>query len=62
MTTITVQEIQQNPADFLHRIEAGEPLLVLKDQRPLAEVKPVPAMPGQLRPFGLCAGRIHRAS
>ncbi len=56
MGTISAQEIQRDPLAFLRRIEAGEALLVVTDQRPLAEVRPLPVAATQPRPFGLCAG------
>ncbi|MCC6581420.1 MAG: type II toxin-antitoxin system Phd/YefM family antitoxin [Phycisphaeraceae bacterium] len=58
MTTISVQEIQRNPLAFLQRLEAGEALVVVRDERPLAEVLPLTATTSQPRPFGLCAGRF----
>jgi antitoxin (DNA-binding transcriptional repressor) of toxin-antitoxin stability system len=58
MSTITVQEVQRDPLAFLHRVEAGECFLVVRDARPVAEVKPVSPLPGQPRPFGLCAGEF----
>ncbi len=56
MSTITVNEIQRDPLGFLRRVEGGESLLVLRDERPVAEVKPITALNGEPRPFGLCAG------
>jgi antitoxin (DNA-binding transcriptional repressor) of toxin-antitoxin stability system len=58
MTTISVQEIQRDPLGYLRRVEAGETFLVLRDERPVAEIKPVPARASQPRPFGLCAGEF----
>ena len=56
MNTITVEQIQLDPAAFVHRIEAGEALVVLRDNRPVAEVTPVAN--GERRPYGLCAGEF----
>jgi antitoxin (DNA-binding transcriptional repressor) of toxin-antitoxin stability system len=56
MNTISVQEIQQNPLQFVHRVEEGESLLIVRDQQPLAEIKPLARIARQPRPFGLCAG------
>jgi antitoxin (DNA-binding transcriptional repressor) of toxin-antitoxin stability system len=56
MSTISVQEIQRDPLGCLRRVEAGETLFVVRDDRPLAEIKPIPAAAEQPRPFGLCAG------
>jgi antitoxin (DNA-binding transcriptional repressor) of toxin-antitoxin stability system len=58
MSTISVQDIQRDPLAFLRRVEAGEAFLVVRDERPLAEVRPVAAAASQPRPFGLCAGRF----
>jgi antitoxin (DNA-binding transcriptional repressor) of toxin-antitoxin stability system len=58
MSTISIQEIQRNPADFLHRVVAGEAIIVLDGQHAVAEVKPLTARtPGQ-RPWGLAAGEF----
>jgi antitoxin (DNA-binding transcriptional repressor) of toxin-antitoxin stability system len=58
MSPISVQEIQRDPLAFLRRIEAGEALLVVRGERPVAEVRPVPAPAGEPRPYGLCAGQF----
>ncbi len=58
MSTISVQDIQRDPLAFLRRVEAGEAFVVLRDQRPVAEVRPLTAGATQPRPFGLCAGRF----
>jgi antitoxin (DNA-binding transcriptional repressor) of toxin-antitoxin stability system len=58
MSTITVQEIQRDPLAFLRRVEAGEAFVVVRDEQPLAEVRPLRAEANQPRPFGLCAGRF----
>ena len=55
MSIITVQDLQQNLPDFLRRLEGGESFLVVRDEHPLAEVRPVSAPAAQPRPFGLCA-------
>ncbi len=58
MSTISVQDIQRDPLAFLCRVEAGEAFLVVRGDRPLAEVRPLSAPAAQPRPFGLCAGRF----
>jgi antitoxin (DNA-binding transcriptional repressor) of toxin-antitoxin stability system len=58
MSTISVQEIEHDPLAFLQRVEAGEAFLVVRDDHPVAEVKPLPAPAGQPRPYGLCAGQF----
>jgi antitoxin (DNA-binding transcriptional repressor) of toxin-antitoxin stability system len=58
MSTITVQDIQCDPLTFVQRIEAGEAFLVVRGERPLAEVRPLVTATDQPRPFGLCAGQF----
>ena len=55
---VSVEEIEQNLAAYLRRVEAGETFVVTKAGKPLAELKPLPAYPATLRPFGLCAGEF----
>lgn len=56
MSTVSLQEIQRNPGDLLDRVEAGEHLVVVRGGRPVAGLRPVPAIQLGPRPFGLCAG------
>lgn len=58
MGAITVQDIQRDPLAFLQRLEAGESLLVFRNEQPLAEVRPLSARPAAPRPFGLCKGEF----
>jgi antitoxin (DNA-binding transcriptional repressor) of toxin-antitoxin stability system len=58
MITITIQDILRDPLAVLRRVEAGETILVVRDNHPVAEIKPVRAASDQPRPFGLCAGAV----
>jgi antitoxin (DNA-binding transcriptional repressor) of toxin-antitoxin stability system len=58
MSTISIQEIQRDPRSFLGRVEAGEVLVVVRGDQPVAEVRPIVPAPTQQRPFGLCAGQF----
>ena len=58
MSHISVQDIQRDPAGFLHRVEAGESLTVLSGERPIAEVTPLQPQYRGLRPWGLAAGEF----
>ena len=58
MIQVTLEEIQQNLAAYLQRVEAGETLIIVRAGQPVAEVKPVVGRPETLRPFGLCAGEF----
>ncbi len=56
MSTVTLLELQQQPADVLERVLAGERLTLVCDGRPVAELRPVPATDLPPRPRGRCAG------
>jgi antitoxin (DNA-binding transcriptional repressor) of toxin-antitoxin stability system len=58
MTTISDQEMQKDPLGLLRRVEAGETVLVTRNDRAIAEIKPVPVRASEPRPFGLCAGEF----
>jgi antitoxin (DNA-binding transcriptional repressor) of toxin-antitoxin stability system len=58
MSTISVLDIQRDPIAFLRRVEAGETLVLLRDDRPLAEIKPLQPPSDSLRPYGLSAGEF----
>jgi prevent-host-death family protein len=56
MSTISLQELQQNPDALLDRVEAGEHLVVVRGGRPVAELRPIVGARGNPSPYGLCAG------
>ncbi|MCP4417937.1 MAG: type II toxin-antitoxin system Phd/YefM family antitoxin [Chloroflexi bacterium] len=58
MITISFDKVKHNLLKYLLRVEQGETLLILRDDKPIAEIKPVSTSPSQLRPFGLCAGEF----
>lgn len=55
---VSVDEIGQNLAAYLLRVEAGETLVIVKAGRPMAELRPVTSTSKPVRPFGLCAGEF----
>ena len=55
---VSVEEIEHNLAAYLRRVEAGEAFVVIKAGKPMAEIKPSPSRPAQLRPFGLATGEF----
>jgi antitoxin (DNA-binding transcriptional repressor) of toxin-antitoxin stability system len=57
MMNITIDEIRRDPIKYFDRVEAGETLVIIKADKPIAEIKPI-ASNKQLRPFGLCAGEF----
>jgi antitoxin (DNA-binding transcriptional repressor) of toxin-antitoxin stability system len=58
MHSVSLAEISRDPHQFIRQVEAGEEIVLTRDTRPIAEVKPVPAAPSAKRPFGLCAGEF----
>jgi prevent-host-death family protein len=58
MSTVSVQEFQQNPDALLDRVEAGEHLVVVRGGRPVAELRSIAVPRSAPRPFGLCAGEF----
>ncbi|NEP61283.1 MAG: type II toxin-antitoxin system Phd/YefM family antitoxin [Symploca sp. SIO2G7] len=57
MMNITVDEIQREPLKYLRQVEAGETIVIMRYNQPIAELRPI-ASSKQLRPFGLCAGEF----
>ena len=56
MNTISLAEFQRDLLGTVRRVEAGESLLVTDEDRPVAELRPVPRSRSQPRPSGLAAG------
>jgi len=57
MLSVTVDEIQRDPLKYLRQVEAGETLVIVRADKPIAELRPITSSK-QLRPFGLCAGEF----
>jgi len=55
MLNVTIDEIQRDPLKYLHQVEAGKTLVIVRSDKPIAELRPI-ASNKQLRPFGLCSG------
>ena len=58
MSTISIQEIQRDPMNFLRRIHAGEVLLLLSEGHMIAEVRPLAISNELQKPYGLCEGQF----
>lgn len=58
MSTISVQELQLDPTALVDRLEAGEHLVLMRDGRPVAELRPFHSTERSPRPIGLCAGEF----
>ena len=58
MTAVNLADVQQDLLSYLHRVEAGETLVILRENRPVAELRPPSRATESSRPFGLCAGEF----
>lgn len=58
MTTVTIEEIQQDVPGYLRRVQAGEAFTIVRDDEPIAEIRPVRHALQRPRPTGLCAGEF----
>jgi len=51
----TVDEVEKHPREYLDRVLEGETVVVVRDERAVAEIRPVNAATGP-RPIGLAKG------
>ena len=53
----TLDEVEKSPADYLERVLEGETVTLFRDDRAVAEIRPLKAVTGP-RPMGLAAGEF----
>lgn len=58
MTTIKIHDIERDPHTYLSRVEAGETFILVRDDRPVAEIKPIPRPLQKPRPYAIAAGEF----
>jgi antitoxin (DNA-binding transcriptional repressor) of toxin-antitoxin stability system len=56
VSIVSLQELLRDLEALLDRVKAGEHLVVVRGDRPVAELCPVPVSQPGPRPFGLCKG------
>jgi antitoxin (DNA-binding transcriptional repressor) of toxin-antitoxin stability system len=56
MNNVSVQDLLRDPLGLLKRVEAGEHVIVVRDNSPIAEIRPVALPVLDPRPYGLAAG------
>ena len=54
---VTVDDLQRDPLQYLRRVEAGETIVIIRQDKAKSVLRPI-AITNQLRPFGLCAGEF----
>ncbi len=55
---ISIDEVHQNLARYLQRVQAGETFVIVTAGKPLAEIRPIISSAQSRRPIGLCAGEF----
>ena len=56
MTNINLTQLAQDPSSLIDRVEAGESIVVMREGRAVAELRPIATPQSAPRPFGLAAG------
>lgn len=54
---VTLEQVENEAAEYLHRVIDGETIVVYQGERPVAEIRPI-AETETLRPAGLAAGEF----
>ncbi|HWS71879.1 MAG TPA: type II toxin-antitoxin system Phd/YefM family antitoxin [Thermoanaerobaculia bacterium] len=54
---VTVEEIEKDPHEYLHRVLDGETLIVYRQEEAVAEIRPLSSS-RNLRPIGLAKGEF----
>jgi len=55
MMTVTIDEFRRDLTAYLQRVKAGETLVIVEANGPVAEIRPVTPNEEHLRPYALCA-------
>lgn len=53
----TLEEVENEAAEYFHRVIDGNTIVVYQGERPIAEIRPMSEMES-LRPVGLAAGQF----
>jgi len=53
----TLDDVEKSPADYLERVLEGETVILFRDDRAVAEIRPLNAVRGP-RPIGLAEGEF----
>ena len=58
MTLVSLEDMQRDLPGYWKKLAEGETLILLRENIPFAEVKPLPQKEKKRRPFGLAAGQF----
>lgn len=56
MVAVNLRDIERDILHCLEQVRAGESVLIVSDQTPIAQITPVEAPRREPRPIGLCRG------
>ncbi len=57
MKMVNVHEMKAHLSEYLALVEQGEPMLIARRNKPVAELRPLPpSVPARQRPIGLAKG------
>ena len=59
VTRLTVNEAGATLSEYVDRLKPGDRILLCRKERPVAEIRPLPAPSNQPRPVGLGKGLAH---
>jgi len=54
---VSLEEIERHPAQYLDRVMEGETVIVYREERAIAEIRPI-SESFELRPIGLAKGEF----
>lgn len=54
---VTIEEVEKHPREYLDRVLEGETLVLYRDDKPFAELRPLTER-AELRPIGLARGEF----
>jgi antitoxin (DNA-binding transcriptional repressor) of toxin-antitoxin stability system len=58
MIKLNIHQAKTHLSRYLARLKEGETLVICKRNTPIAEVRPLPAVPQKPRPLGLAKGKL----
>jgi antitoxin (DNA-binding transcriptional repressor) of toxin-antitoxin stability system len=58
MSNVTIDEILRDPLKYLSQVKAGETFVIIQENQPIAEIRPLKTHTKPQRPYGLCAGEF----
>ena len=58
MKIVSIADAEARLGEYIKRVEAGETFVLVRRNKPIAELRPISKKPTSPRPMGLCAGEF----